>query len=863
MWCKRNGVHRQYSAVYTPEQNGRAERANRDEIEGARALLLQRHCPTRFWPLAMEARAYVKNRVPAAGKSIAPLQMMFSDQVPDLSQLRVFGCSASLSIPKAKRGGKLNPVSVTGVFVGYSPHTKGWRVAVGNTIHVSPSVVFREEMAGDCSVVPQEYATDSEDDSDDDDDHVDQVSTGTHMHDGQVAPPVLVADADAVGHHAANHDEMQANVGVPMAAQQDAPRRSARVSAKPHRYEPGTALISGGVEDSLHFHAMQGPSVLEGYACAIEAGDTPKNYADIANFGDLSQLWYDSYARELSNMQTMKVITDVQVTDVPAGEKIIDSKLDFRNKYGPNGDIVDRKTRLCARGDQQQADFDYGEVYTPMAAADTTRVLLAEAAYRGMHVHQVDVKAAYLNASLTKPVYMRPPKGDPSLKGVIWKVEKAVYGLPESGIRWHEMLTDKLIKYGFTPCLTDACMFVRRTASNCTYVLVYVDDMLVAGGHADVVRVKEQLAQEFTIKDLGVAYHFLGFLIHRDEHGIRLTQEQYTKVVLKRFGYMTAHGKRTPFNEGTAKECAVRCQCASAEKYRQSFKTAEEECTCAPYDEAGIDYAAFVGAAMFLATRTRPDIAFSLSVLSRFVSSPKAFHAPLVKHLLRYLLRTIDWGLFYPSRKFLLESSEKIPEHMLLYTDSDHRGEEKMRSTSGWAVMLHGCPVAWGSKLQTTAVESTCAAEFIAACMGENAVMKLRDLMYEMTGQEVPADLLVDNQSAVGKLNRPAGGNMWLDLKWRVVHQRHKDNFARIRYIPTAEQVADIFTKSLTPMLHDKAVAILGMYCHEQKAIEYDSPEEAAVLLSKGIRVPMKKHTCIHEGAKECVVCRAFYAAFK
>jgi hypothetical protein len=266
---------------------------------------------------------------------------------------------------------------------------------------------------------------------------------------------------------------------------------------------------------------------------------------------------------------------------------------------------------------------------------------------------------------------------------------------------------------------------------------------------------------------------------------------------------------------------------------------------------------------MFLATRSRLDIAFSLSVLSRFVSNPKAFHAPLVKHMLRYLHGTIDWGLFYPSRKLILEASVKIPEHMLLYTDSDHCGEEKKRSTSGWAVLLHGCLVAWGSKLQATAVESTCAAEFVAACMGENACMKLRDLLYEMTGTYVSTELLVDNQSAVGKLNRPAGGNMWLDLKWRVVHQRHMDNLVRIRYIPTAEQVADIFTKSLSPVIHERAVDLLGMYCVKQKVVECESSDERTRLIRNGVKVPLIKHTSIHEGAKECSVCKEFYDSFK
>jgi hypothetical protein len=265
---------------------------------------------------------------------------------------------------------------------------------------------------------------------------------------------------------------------------------------------------------------------------------------------------------------------------------------------------------------------------------------------------------------------------------------------------------------------------------------------------------------------------------------------------------------------------------------------------------------------MFLATRSRPDIAYSLGVLSRFVSAPKAFHEPLIKHLLRYLRGTVDWGLWYPSGKYLAECSQKIPKHMLLYTDADHCGEEKKRSTSGWVVQLYGCTVAWGSKLQATAVESTCAAEFVAACMGENSAMSLKDLLFEMTGKEIAAELLVDNQSAVGKLTRPSGGNMWLDLKWRVVHQRHADKLMCIRYVPTVEQKADIFTKSLTPANHEKAVFMLSMYCEEVKENEYESEEERSMLLQKHVKIPLLKHACIYKGATECMTCKSFYKGF-
>jgi hypothetical protein len=291
---------------------------------------------------------------------------------------------------------------------------------------------------------------------------------------------------------------------------------------------------------------------------------------------------------------------------------------------------------------------------------------------------------------------------------------------------------------------------------------------------SSVLKAKQQVAESFNTKDLGVAYHFLGFLIHRDEFGIRLSQEQYTKVVLERFVKENSHAKRTPFNEGTSSACAVRCQWNHAEQKKQHLKDTSNACTCAPYAAQEVDFAALVGAAMFLATRSRPDIALrfasSLGVLSRFVPALKAFHEPLLKHLLRYLRGTLDWGLWCPSGTYPAECSQKIPKHMLLYTDADHCGEEKKTRTSGWVVQPYGCTVAWGSKLQATAVKSTCAAEFVATCIGKNSAMSLKDLLFETIGKVIAAELLVDNQNAVEKLTRPSGPNMWLDLTWRVVH---------------------------------------------------------------------------------------------
>lgn len=258
------------------------------------------------------------------------------------------------------------------------------------------------------------------------------------------------------------------------------------------------------------------------------------------------------------------------------------------------------------------------------------------------------------------------------MKATVWCLHKALYGLNQAANVWHAKLSEELRKFGFKPCITDACLFVKFEGDCRIHLLVYVDDMLIGGLYADVLDTKHihKCSQR--------SWHCVPFSWFSDPSR-QVWHQAHSRVihqstVLEWFRYEYAYPKRSPFKQGTAKECAVRCQCDSAEKKKTHLRDEPAlECTCAAY-ESEIDFGAFVGAVMFLATCSRPEIAYSLG---RFVNDLKAFHEPLVKHLLRYLKRTIDWGVWYPSRRYLQECSPKIPGNMHLYTVSDHSGEEK------------------------------------------------------------------------------------------------------------------------------------------------------------------------------------------
>lgn len=140
-----NGIERQFTVAYSPQQNGVAERRNRTLMDMARSMLKDKGMPDEFWAEATFTAAYLQNRLPTrALNQMTPLEI-WSGHKPSVNHLRVFGCICHVWIPAAKRR-KLDDKSEKGVFMGYSSVSKGYRVYVLNTkkIEVSRDVVFEE-----------------------------------------------------------------------------------------------------------------------------------------------------------------------------------------------------------------------------------------------------------------------------------------------------------------------------------------------------------------------------------------------------------------------------------------------------------------------------------------------------------------------------------------------------------------------------------------------------------------------------------------------------------------------------------------------------------------------------------------------
>ena len=152
------------------------------------------------------------------------------------------------------------------------------------------------------------------------------------------------------------------------------------------------------------------------------------------------------------------------------------------------------------------------ETFSPVVKPTSVRVVLTFALSHGWPVRQIDVNNAFLNGELKEEVYMNQPQGfeDPSNPNLVCRLHKSLYGLKQAPRAWFAKLNDALLDLGFQSSKSDQSLFVRVTPQHSTYVLVYVDDILITGSHKDTVEsLITQLSHRFALKDLGILNYFL------------------------------------------------------------------------------------------------------------------------------------------------------------------------------------------------------------------------------------------------------------------------------------------------------------------------------------------------------------------
>jgi hypothetical protein len=192
------------------------------------------------------------------------------------------------------------------------------------------------------------------------------------------------------------------------------------------------------------------------------------------------------------------------------------------------------------------------DTFSPVAKLTIVRILLALASTQHWNLHQLDVNNAFLHGDLQENVYMSVPDGVDSAPNTVFKLQKSLYGLKQASRKWYEKLTSLLLSEGYTQSNSDYSLFINAHGSDFTALLVYVDDIILAGSSLhEFDRIKSILDSKFKIKDLVVLKYFLGLEIAHSNAGINVSQRKYCLDRLDSSGLLGSKPANTPLDTST------------------------------------------------------------------------------------------------------------------------------------------------------------------------------------------------------------------------------------------------------------------------------------------------------------------------
>ena len=481
------------------------------------------------------------------------------------------------------------------------------------------------------------------------------------------------------------------------------------------------------------------------------------------------QCWREAMVAEVDSIQANKTW---ELSTLLKGHKAIGLKWVFKVKKDPNGIVTKHKARLVAKGYAQREGVDFEEVFAPVARIETVRLLIALAALKGWQVHHMDVKSAFLNGDLREELYVQLPPGfvvkDGS--GKVLKLKKALYGLRQAPRAWNARLDSELVKLGFVRNPLEHAVYRRLGKDGLLLVGVYVDDLVITGSsNTSIESFKKEMMSSFSMSDLGLLSYYLGFQVDQQVGKTTLCQSSYTLRILEQAGMSGCNPCHVPMEN--------RLKLSKNDKSPPVDKT---------------KYRSIIGSLRYL-VNTRPDIAYAVGIVSRYMEEPRGSHWAAVKQILRYLAGTVHYGVVY-KRLGTVDS-------LVGYSDSDLAGDvDDRKSTSGLVFLLGTSLVTWVSQKQRVVALSSCEAEYIASANAACQGIWLSRLLAELLDVQVPkVRLLVDNKSAIALSKNPVhhDRSKHIDTRYHFVRDCVDRGEVDIDHVSTTEQLADILTKAL------------------------------------------------------------------
>ncbi|GBN19276.1 Copia protein [Araneus ventricosus] len=396
----------------------------------------------------------------------------------------------------------------------------------------------------------------------------------------------------------------------------------------------------------------------------------------------------------------------------------------------------------------------------------------AAAAYKNLNVTHVDIKTAFLHGNLEDEVYMSQPEGyiQTGQEQKVCKLNKAIYGLKQAARAWHLKIGESLIKYGYEQSKADPCLFKFANNGNPMYIIVYIDDLLIAGKDEDIRKIIKELEEEYELKNLGEVNYYLGINIERTKEGnFALNQKNKIEEIVEKFNLKEAKPTNIPMDPNYLKQEGEDDILPNNTQYRKA-----------------------VGALLYIATVSRPDIAVAVNILSRRNEKPRERDWNAVKRIIRYLKTTAELKLII--------NMDKEPI-LTAFCDADWANDKSDRkSTSGSVFKLGNCTIQWMSKRQNCVALSSTEAEYVSAANTAQVIVWLINLTKDLDlPQPLPVTIYEDNQSCIklSQSDKHQSRTKHIDVKFHHIRHLRETGMIELEYCQSKEMTADILTKPL------------------------------------------------------------------
>ncbi|KAL0444267.1 UNVERIFIED_CONTAM: Retrovirus-related Pol polyprotein from transposon TNT 1-94 [Sesamum latifolium] len=333
---------------------------------------------------------------------------------------------------------------------------------------------------------------------------------------------------------------------------------------------------------------------------------------------------------EISSLMKNKTWT---LVPKPKDTSIVDCRWLFKIKQ--ENESTRYKARLVAKGFTQKQGIDFTEIFSPVVKYTTVRIILALTAHFNWELKQMDVRTTFLHGDLDETIYMSQPDGFISdiHPDHVCLLKKSLYGLKQSPRQWNKKFDLFMQSLKFQRSAFDPCLYFKYYSDVPVFLVLYVDDMLIASSSITlIVKLQNNLSKNFEMKNLGDAKKILGMTIERNRKTstISLNQKSYVKNVVEKFSMTTAKPTSVPL---AAHFQLCKNQSPNSETEKERMKN--------------IPYSNGIRSVMYLMVSTRPDIAYVVSCLSRFMSNAGMPHWEALKWLLRYLNGSMDIGIIF------------------------------------------------------------------------------------------------------------------------------------------------------------------------------------------------------------------------